>query len=580
MGVDQASTGDDLADPEFRELLTRLVDGSFVLVNPDGSITRWGPRPEALFGWTKREATGRPISETLLAPPAGEAAWHELLDGTEARVQIEAAHKDGHRFRCDLYLIPIRLSDGLAFNVFLQELESDLSREWKLRRIPRAHEQVVGVLAAALRNGPRFGEEERLAGAIVAFRPIDPAPWLETALRAAEGALAGGTRPTATGEAERLAMASRSHGQLEEARREADAARAEAAAARAEAAEAVARIGELAREAAAAREDATEARRLAEEARARAPEPAEPTLAEELEDLKRGLDAARAESARLREESEGAGREHPNGGALRGAIEEIHRGRSELERLREAATSIRLEAEEARRTADEAGARAGGAAAEVQAAVAEAREARAAAEAARDQAAEARATLEAALADAEEARSQAAAAASEARESRAAADEARARADSAVRELAGARERLMADISDSTSEVVAPVEPTSTVPRRPMREGFDDVPTGMAVIGLDGHFKELNPRFSELIGYTEEEFRAASWPSIGDHEHLAEHRELMRALLAGERDEAHVETYYMGGSGLLVAITGQIRVVRDETGEPDHLLLTVDEPVG
>ena len=38
----------------------------------------------------------------------------------------------------------------------------------------------------------------------------------------------------------------------------------------------------------------------------------------------------------------------------------------------------------------------------------------------------------------------------------------------------------------------------------------------MAILALDGKFKELNPAFTKLVGYKEHEFTKAAWPSPHD----------------------------------------------------------------
>jgi len=111
-----------------------------------------------------------------------------------------------------------------------------------------------------------------------------------------------------------------------------------------------------------------------------------------------------------------------------------------------------------------------------------------------------------------------------------------------------------------------------TGPARPPRPGFDDAPKPMAVIALDGHFKELNPAFSDLVGYSEPEFAAAVWPPVMDRANLQKHREQIRAMLAGTVQSAEVKTGYVHAQGLLVPVVGRIELVR-ENGEPSHFLL-------
>ena len=113
-------------------------------------------------------------------------------------------------------------------------------------------------------------------------------------------------------------------------------------------------------------------------------------------------------------------------------------------------------------------------------------------------------------------------------------------------------------------------------PTRPARPGFDDSPAPMATLTLQGGFMELNPGFRELVGYSEEEFASARWPSNVDRARLEEHRELRERLAAGEVEGDHVELAYMHSAGLVVELSGRMSLVRTPDGVPDHLLLTLD----
>jgi len=111
-------------------------------------------------------------------------------------------------------------------------------------------------------------------------------------------------------------------------------------------------------------------------------------------------------------------------------------------------------------------------------------------------------------------------------------------------------------------------------PAREGRPGFDDVRSPMATIGLDGHFVHLNQAFTDLVGYPESEFVAATWPPVMDRANLPKHREQMEQLLAGQIDSADVNTGYVHAQGLLVPVAGQIKLVK-EGDEPDHFLLEI-----
>ena len=99
----------------------------------------------------------------------------------------------------------------------------------------------------------------------------------------------------------------------------------------------------------------------------------------------------------------------------------------------------------------------------------------------------------------------------------------------------------------------------------------------MAVLGLDGKFKELNPAFASLVGYKEHEFAKAAWPSPHDRRDYKEQLEQLRQLGAGEIESVAVQSTYMHGQGLMVPVVGKLRAVAGEDGLPVHLLLEAEE---
>ena len=84
----------------------------------------------------------------------------------------------------------------------------------------------------------------------------------------------------------------------------------------------------------------------------------------------------------------------------------------------------------------------------------------------------------------------------------------------------------------------------------------------MAMLTLDGHFQELNRAFSDLIGYSEEEFKQAVWPPVMDRANLPKHRDQMKHLLEGKIESAEINTGYVHAQGLLVPLAGTIKMVR------------------
>jgi PAS domain S-box-containing protein len=185
----------------------------------------------------------------------------------------------------------------------------------------------------------------------------------------------------------------------------------------------------------------------------------------------------------------------------------------------------------------------------------------------------------------------------EAREAREAATQARAEAVEAAdaarvhSEEAGAHYKSAGEIAEAWASAAKKHRRTSDNGRAPApgraggeearaeRPGFDDAPDPMAVIELDGRFRELNRGFSELVGYSESDFQTASWPPLADRGQLQHHREQMDQLVEGKVESVEVNTGYLHAQGLLVPVAGTLSLVRGDDGEASHFLLAVRSPV-
>jgi PAS domain S-box-containing protein len=113
--------------------------------------------------------------------------------------------------------------------------------------------------------------------------------------------------------------------------------------------------------------------------------------------------------------------------------------------------------------------------------------------------------------------------------------------------------------------------------KREPRHGFDDVAAPMAILGLDGKFKELNPAFAKLVGYQEHEFAKAAWPSPHDRRDYKDQLEQLAKLKSGDLREIEVQSTYMHGQGLMVPVIGKLSAVAGEDGLPNHLILAAED---
>ena len=104
---------------------------------------------------------GRPLAETL-----------ELgieLPETGGRLSATARRKDGNELELALTFVPVRMSQSLEFNGFLEALEIAAPRGNALGQLQGSHKTVVDWISAAIAGQAEIEEEGLAAGTIVAF---------------------------------------------------------------------------------------------------------------------------------------------------------------------------------------------------------------------------------------------------------------------------------------------------------------------------------------------------------------------------------------------------------------------------
>src|SRR5260370_1403242 len=99
-------------------------------MDADGLITGWNPQAESIFGWSRDEAVGRRMSETII--PAQYRAAHErglrhfLARGEgpvlNKRIEMTALHRDGREFPVELTVTPLEMGAAIVFSGFLLDI--------------------------------------------------------------------------------------------------------------------------------------------------------------------------------------------------------------------------------------------------------------------------------------------------------------------------------------------------------------------------------------------------------------------------------------------------------------------------
>ena len=113
---------------------------------------------------------------------------------------------------------------------------------------------------------------------------------------------------------------------------------------------------------------------------------------------------------------------------------------------------------------------------------------------------------------------------------------------------------------------------------RSLAFAFEATPAGMALTDLDGRILRVNDAFCELIGFPHETLiggmtlRDVTHPDADSPD-----RPDRRAAIAGGAGSYRVEKRFIRAGGQVIWTVASVTVIRDEEGEPVHLLDLVQE---
>ena len=124
---------------------TRLIIdtalSSVISMDEQGRITGWNAQAEQTFGWTRREAIGRMMTETII-PYAHREAHQRGLERfiktgegqvMNKRIETAALRRDGTEFPIELAVTPLRLENAYSFTAFVVDISERKQAEEALR---------------------------------------------------------------------------------------------------------------------------------------------------------------------------------------------------------------------------------------------------------------------------------------------------------------------------------------------------------------------------------------------------------------------------------------------------------------
>jgi len=106
---------------------------------------------------------------------------------------------------------------------------------------------------------------------------------------------------------------------------------------------------------------------------------------------------------------------------------------------------------------------------------------------------------------------------------------------------------------------------------------FDFAPVGMALVGLNGQFLQVNTALCETLGYSKLALMARSLWAISHPEDVAEEKQLYHQCLQGEIGHVQLEKRYLRKDNSTIDALVKATLVRDDNQEPLHYIVQIWE---
>jgi PAS domain S-box-containing protein len=151
-----------LAESEARaRLIVDTAHDAFIGIDSAGGIVAWNAQAEATFGWSRDEAIGRNLAETIIpqafrdAHNAGMRRFHETGKApvVNQRLELTALHRTGREFPIELTITsPMGVRSGFFFGAFLRDISDRRERDAELHRAKESAEAATRAKSEFLAN--------------------------------------------------------------------------------------------------------------------------------------------------------------------------------------------------------------------------------------------------------------------------------------------------------------------------------------------------------------------------------------------------------------------------------------------
>ncbi len=115
---------------------------------------------------------------------------------------------------------------------------------------------------------------------------------------------------------------------------------------------------------------------------------------------------------------------------------------------------------------------------------------------------------------------------------------------------------------------------------RRFRLAMVEAPHGMAIVGLDHRFMEVNPALCRILGRREEWMLAHAWDDVLHPGDAASDRDARLELLERAREHVTAEQRFVRSGGHVIWVQHALALLRDESGEPVSYVSQVQDITG
>src|SRR6516162_8838520 len=146
------------ASEERRRLILDNAHDAFIAMSADGRIAEWNRHAEITFGWSRAEAVGRVLSETIIPSQFREAHRRGLarfLATGEGPVlnrvlEVPALRRDGREFPAEITIAPVRVGEQYLFAAFIRDVTERKRAEEEIGRLNQELRSPVDEMQAIL----------------------------------------------------------------------------------------------------------------------------------------------------------------------------------------------------------------------------------------------------------------------------------------------------------------------------------------------------------------------------------------------------------------------------------------------